>query len=112
RAKISMRLSPGQDPEAAMAALSDHLRANAPFGARVTVTEGALGAPCVLDSTTPAYDAARAALGEAFGVPPVEIGLGGSIPFIAEFAEVFPEATVLVTGVADQDARAHGVDES
>jgi cysteinylglycine-S-conjugate dipeptidase len=112
RAKISMRLAPGQEPAAAMTALADHLRANAPFGARVTVAEGARGAPCVLDSTTPAYDAARAALGEAFGALPVEIGLGGSIPFIAELTDVFPDASVLVTGVADQDARAHGVDES
>ena len=112
RAKISMRLAPGQDPKAAMTALAEHLRGNAPFGARVKVTEGALGAPCVLDSSQPAYGAAREALGEAFGAPPVEIGLGGSIPFIAEFAEIFPKATVLVTGVADQDARAHGVNES
>lgn len=112
RAKVSMRLAPGEDPATAMAALAEHLRTNAPFGARVTVTEGALGAPCELDTGHPAYDAARAALGEAFGVAPVEVGLGGSIPFIAEFTEVFPGAAVLVTGVEDPDSRAHGVDES
>ncbi len=112
KAKVSMRLAPGQDPKEAMDALSQHLRANAPFGARVTVTEGALGAPCELDSTAPAYHAAHAAFAEAFGAAPVEIGLGGSIPFIAEFTEVFPQATVLVTGVEDPDSRAHGVDES
>lgn len=111
-AKVSMRVAPGQDPAAAMAALSDHLRRNAPFGAQVSVTEGALGWPCELDTSHPAYDAARASFVEAFGVPPVEVGLGGSIPFIAEFAEVFPDAAVLVTGVQDPDARAHGVNES
>ena len=37
--------------------------------------------------------------------------MGGSIPFIADFNELFPDATVLATGAADQDARAHGVDE-
>ncbi|HEU4541425.1 MAG TPA: dipeptidase [Jiangellaceae bacterium] len=112
KAKVSMRLAPGQDPKQAMAALAGHLRVNAPFGARVKVVEGALGAPCELDSSGPVYDAARAALTDAFGVAPVDIGVGGSIPFIAEFAEVFPTATVLVTGVADPEARAHGVDES
>lgn len=112
KAKVSMRVAPGQDPKEAMDALSEHLHANVPFGARVTVTEGALGAPCELDSTAPAYDAARAAFAEAFGVAPVEVGLGGSIPFIAEFTGVFPQATVLVTGVEDPDSRAHGVDES
>jgi cysteinylglycine-S-conjugate dipeptidase len=112
RAKVSMRLAPGEDAAAAMAALSDHLTAKAPFGARVTVIEGALGAPCELDTSGPAYDAARAAFTDAFGVPPVEVGLGGSIPFIAEFAEVYPDAAVLVTGVEDPDSRAHGADES
>lgn len=112
RAKISMRLAPGQDPDAAMATLRAHLEANVPFGANVTVIEGARGWPCELDTSAPAYEAARKAFAEAFGETPVEVGLGGSIPFIAEFAEVFPSATVLVTGVEDPDSRAHGVDES
>ncbi|HEX6232757.1 MAG TPA: dipeptidase [Jiangellaceae bacterium] len=112
KAKVSMRLAPGQDPKQAMAALADHLRANTPFGAKVNVVEGALGAPCELDVSGPVNEAARAALTDAFGASPVDIGVGGSIPFIAEFAEVFPAATVLVTGVSDPDARAHGVDES
>jgi acetylornithine deacetylase/succinyl-diaminopimelate desuccinylase-like protein len=95
-----------------MDALSEHLRTRAEFGARVTVTPGAFGAPCELDSSTPAYDAARDALVEAFGAAPVEIGVGGSVPFISELTEVFPDAAVLVTGVEDPDSRAHGVDES
>ena len=42
---------------------------------------------------------------------PVDIGVGGSIPFIAEFAEAFPDAAILVTGVEDPDTRAHGANE-
>ena len=42
----------------------------------------------------------------------VETGIGGSIPFIAEFARTFPGATVLVTGVGDPASRWHGIDES
>ena len=42
----------------------------------------------------------------------VEVGIGGSIPFIAEFAGIFPDASILVTGVEDPDSRAHGADES
>ena len=42
----------------------------------------------------------------------VEIGIGGSIPFIAEFARTFPGAAVLVTGVGDPASRWHGIDES
>ena len=57
-------------------------------------------------------NAARAAFEEAWdGVAPVDMGVGGSIPFIAEFLEAFPEASVLVTGVEDPDTRAHGANE-
>ena len=49
---------------------------------------------------------------EARGAPPVEIGVGGSIPFIAELVREFPAAQVLVTGVEDPDSRAHSPNES
>ena len=55
---------------------------------------------------------ARASFADAWGVAPVDMGIGGSIPFIAEFAETFPDAAILVTGVEDPDTRAHGADES
>jgi len=45
-------------------------------------------------------------------VPSVDIGVGGSIPFVAAFAEMLPEAEVLITGVEDPDTRAHGANES
>lgn len=113
RAKISMRLAPGQDPQAALSALAEHLTKNAPWGARVTVTLGEAGAAYTMAAAGPAYDAARDAFQVAWdGTPSVDIGLGGSIPFIAAFADTFPEASILVTGVEDPDGRAHGVDES
>ena len=46
------------------------------------------------------------------GREPVDIGVGGSIPFVAAFAEKFPDAAILVTGVEDPDTRAHGANES
>jgi acetylornithine deacetylase/succinyl-diaminopimelate desuccinylase-like protein len=112
RAKISLRVAPGDDAEAAYAALERHLLANAPWGARVTVTKGEIGAAYAIDSTGPRYDAARAAFAAAWGTDPVHIGVGGSIPFVAEFAEAFPDAAILVTGVEDPDSRAHGANES
>ncbi|MEV0841554.1 dipeptidase [Actinocatenispora sera] len=113
RAKISMRLAPGQDPEAAMAALLEHLRTHVEWGASVTVTRGELGAPYQIDATGPVFDAARDAFRTAWdGAAPVDMGIGGSIPFVAEFADAFPSAAILVTGVEDPDARAHGANES
>ncbi|OLE29431.1 MAG: dipeptidase [Actinobacteria bacterium 13_1_20CM_3_71_11] len=113
RAKIGVRLAPGDDPKKAYEAVKAHLEAHAPWGARVEVTLEADGAPCVIDATGPVYDAARAAFRIAWdGVEPVQIGIGGSIPFIATFQELFPNAAVLVTGVEDPDSRAHGPNES
>jgi acetylornithine deacetylase/succinyl-diaminopimelate desuccinylase-like protein len=112
RAAVSLRLAPGDDPGRAQRSLTDHLRAHAPWGARVTVTPGAAAAPFELDAVGSVYDAARRTFGQAYGNAAVEMGIGGSIPFIAEFARTFPGAAVLVTGVGDPASRWHGIDES
>jgi len=113
RAKVSLRVAPGSDAEEALDALVAHLHAHAPWGAQVTVERGSTGAPFAADARGPAYDAARASFADAWdGACPVDAGVGGSIPFIAAFAEVFPAAAILVTGVEDPDTRAHGADES
>jgi cysteinylglycine-S-conjugate dipeptidase len=111
-AKVSLRLAPGQDPEAAMSALVRHLEAAAPWGAQVTVHPGASSWPVAVDADGPVFDAARQALKEGWGTDPVEIGTGGSIPFVKAIADTYPEAKVLLWGVEDPDGRAHGADES
>ncbi|WNB84471.1 dipeptidase [Cellulomonas sp. ATA003] len=111
-AKISLRIAPGQDPAEALAALRTHLVEHAPFGARVTVRDGELGKPFQAPADSDAMRAARAAFAEAWGTPPVDTGIGGSIPFIADLLGEFPEASILVTGVEDPDSRAHGANES
>ncbi|HEX6876363.1 MAG TPA: dipeptidase [Nocardioidaceae bacterium] len=113
RAKVSLRVAPGDDARSALEKLTHHLQTHAPWGAEVTVTPGReSGEPGVIDAQGPVYDAARAAFREAWGgVEPVDIGVGGSIPFIASFQKAFPEAAVLVTGVEDPDTRAHGANE-
>jgi len=112
RAKVSLRVAPGDDADRALDALVAHLESRAPWGARVTVSRGAAGSPYRIDAQGPVYDAARAAFEEAWGVAPIDIGVGGSIPFVAEFAAACPDAAILLTGVADPDTRAHGANES
>jgi len=112
RAKVSMRVAPGGDARRHLEALTRHLERKAPWGAKVTVTPGDLGQPYAIDATGPVYDAARAAFRQAWGTDPVDMGVGGSIPFIAEFAAAFPDAKILVTGVEDPATQAHSVDES
>jgi acetylornithine deacetylase/succinyl-diaminopimelate desuccinylase-like protein len=113
KAKLNLRIAPGDDPKAAYQAIEAHLAAHAPWGAEVTVELEALGAPCTVASDGPAYEVARAALRTAWdGAEPVEIGVGGSIPFIATFQELFPSAEILVTGIGDPNSAAHGPNES
>jgi acetylornithine deacetylase/succinyl-diaminopimelate desuccinylase-like protein len=112
RAVVSLRLAPGQDAQAAMKSLTGHLETHAPWGARVEVTAGAIGEPFSGKTIGAVYDVARSAFADAYGNAVVEVGTGGTIPFIAEFARAYPGSTVLVTGVGDPASRWHGIDES
>ena len=112
RAKISMRVAPGGDAAAHLDALTAHLQQNAPWGAKVDVMRGEIGEPYAIEASGGVYDAARAAFRQAWGAEPVDMGMGGSIPFIAEFANAFPRAKILVTGVEDPATQAHSVNES
>ena len=112
RAKVTIRTAPGDSSANAFECLQRHLETHIPFGAAYSLTLCDHGEPTEIDATGPAYDAARTAFTEAWdGTPPIDMGVGGSIPFIAEFLERFPEASVLVTGVEDPDTRAHGANE-
>jgi cysteinylglycine-S-conjugate dipeptidase len=110
--KISARIAPGQDADDAFRALEKHLRDNAPFGAHLEFSGIDKGNPFLVDSTGWAATVAKQAMAEAWGAEPVEVGVGGSIPFIADLVRQFPQAQVLVTGVEDPDSRAHSPNES
>jgi cysteinylglycine-S-conjugate dipeptidase len=112
RAKVSLRVAPGEDVTRASAALASHLEAHAPWGVHVSVQRCATAAPYAVGSDGPAYQAARWAMAQAWGTAPVDVGGGGSIPFVTGYAELFPEAEILITGVEDPDTRAHGTNES
>ena len=111
-AKVSMRIAADEHDLDAFELLREHLLARVPWGAKVEVVLDERGAGFAADADGPVYDQARAAFADAWGVEPVDIGVGGSIPFVAAFAEQFPDAAILVTGVEDPDSRAHGANES
>ena len=112
KAKLSIRLAPGDTPASAVDAVEKHLRAHLPFGAQLSIGETEGGSPWQADETDPVVQTARRALTDAWGTESVTMGIGGSIPFIADLLEVFPGASILVTGVEDPDARAHSANES
>ena len=112
KAKLSLRIAPGDDPERALEALKVHILANNTLGAEITFGAVELGKPFSLGVSGWAKTLAEQSLSLAFGEKSVDIGIGGSIPFIAELERVFPKAQVLVTGVEDPDSRAHSPNES
>jgi cysteinylglycine-S-conjugate dipeptidase len=110
--RISARIAPGQTAVDALEALKAHLHANVPFGAELTIDDVDLGDPFLVDTSGWAVAEAKDAMTEAWGTPVVEMGVGGSIPFIADLVEMYPNAQILVTGVEDPDSRAHAPNES
>ena len=111
-AKISMRIAPGQDPDVALAKLRDHLISHAPFGAKLYFGDVELGNAYLVDSSGWGANLMKSCLKAGYNETSVEIGIGGSIPFIAVLKELYPNAQILVTGVEDPDSRAHSPNES
>jgi acetylornithine deacetylase/succinyl-diaminopimelate desuccinylase-like protein len=110
--RISARIAPGQSAKDAYRALERHLRDHAPFGAHIDIDDVDTGEPFLVDTSGWAVAAARRAMKDGWGVEAIDIGVGGSIPFIAELVKTFPDAQILVTGVEDPDTRAHSPNES
>lgn len=110
--RLSARIAPGDDAARAYAAIERHLREQAPFGAHVEITQPDLGQPFLVDTAGPAVGLMKSAMRDGWGQEPAETGIGGSIPFIAALAEVYPDAEILVTGVEDPATMAHSPNES
>lgn len=111
-AKVSLRIPPGQDAGAALEALRNHLLDHAPWGVDVTVAGLEKGSAFQLATSGPAAEAWKDAMQTVWGTEPVEMGAGGSIPFVADFSELFPEATILLTGSGDPTSAVHAPNES
>ncbi|MFF9472227.1 dipeptidase [Streptomyces roseolus] len=112
RARVSLRVPPGTDAEEARKALTDHLVAAAPWGARVEVEAESAGQPFQARTDGPAYTALGAALREAYGKDMVQSGQGGSIPLCNVLADHFPSAEIALIGVEEPGCLIHAPNES
>ena len=113
RAKLSMRIVPGSDPERELDALVRHLETHAPWGAQVEVERTKAAPPFRCASDGPGYAAAREALEAAFGMPAGEAGSGGSIPLMQTLQRTAPNAEFILWGPEDvAKSRIHASDES
>jgi acetylornithine deacetylase/succinyl-diaminopimelate desuccinylase-like protein len=112
RLKLSLRLPPSVDPEAAATVLTDLLERDPPYRAEVRfhvdmMSHGWHAKPLAPWLRVPVEQAAR----EAFGTELAYFGGGGGIPFLKMMDDAFPDAQFVVTGVLGPGANAHGPDE-
>lgn len=112
RAKVSVRIPPEVDATAGTAALAAHLHRQAPFGVRADFVPGADAAGAKVPLGGPAYRACAAAMEAVYRRRPVNHGVGGTVPLIANLLEAFPGIEVIGVGAQDPAARIHAPNES
>jgi acetylornithine deacetylase/succinyl-diaminopimelate desuccinylase-like protein len=112
RCRIGVRIVPGQDPRKVTKALVEHLHAHVPWGLALDVKPMTASPAWSTEPDGPAFDAARRALKAGYGTDPVEIGAGGSIPFVGPFAKALGGVPALLIGLEDPACNAHAEDES
>lgn len=110
---LSIRVAPGQADDAVKSALAEALLRDPPGGVQVSVSWGA--GPSGAWLYTPkgeAFPAADRAYVKAWGRPLLQVGVGGSIPFVALFGRRFGDLPLILNGVIDPETTAHGPNES
>ena len=112
RARVSVRLAPGQEPADALKAVQAHLEAAAPWNVKVKVTPGTAGEGFLARTDGPAYAAATRAMAAAYGKDVVHYGEGGSIPLVAAFLGAIPGAEMILWGAEEPQSKIHAPNES
>ena len=111
-AKLSMRMAPGMNPKAAMAALARHLKAHIPPGMKLALSEiTAEAAGFRLPLASPVFRLAAHVLEELDPRGAVFQWDGASIPIVSELRELSGAAPLLV-GFGQPEDRIHSPNES
>jgi acetylornithine deacetylase/succinyl-diaminopimelate desuccinylase-like protein len=107
-AKITCRLVPDQDPDAVIALVTRHLESHVPPAARLSLTladHGSRAAHIATDHF--AVKAADAALFATYGVHPLIVRMGGTVPIAELFQRHMGLETVFFSfSTADEDFHA------
>jgi len=110
--KLSLRLPPTVDGEAATRAMKALLEKDAPYGATVTFQPDHDATGWNAPATAKWLDTALASASETFyRKPNAAMGEGGTIPFMGMLGQQFPDAQFLITGVLGPKSNAHGPNE-
>ena len=99
-----MRLVPHQDPHTIARLFTSHFESIAPPSVIVKVTEHHGGYPYVAPTNTAAYRAASRAYETTFGIKPIPVRSGGSIPIISTFEQVLGVKSILMGFGLSSDA--------
>lgn len=107
-AKITCRLVPDQEPEDIIKLVVRHLEQHVPAGARLTIEPGTHGArPASIARNHPVLKAAEAALEETYGVRPIIVRMGGTLPVAEMFKRILGLDTVYFSfSTGDEDFHA------
>jgi acetylornithine deacetylase/succinyl-diaminopimelate desuccinylase-like protein len=107
-AKITCRLVPDQQPDQIMDLLVRHLEDHTPDGTRLTITRHEPGAPAAhIARDHWALLAAESALEAVYGVRPLRVRMGGTLPVAEIFQRVMGLATVYFSfSTGDEDFHA------
>lgn len=112
-ATLSIRLAPGQTADEMHALVRDVVSTNPPGGVAVSlVQQPGAGEGWLYEPRGPAFDAVDRAYEASWGCAPVQVGVGGSIPFVALFGRRFSDLPLILNGVMDPRTTAHGPNES
>jgi acetylornithine deacetylase/succinyl-diaminopimelate desuccinylase-like protein len=112
RARVSVRLAPGQDPIEAQRIVAGHLEAVAPWHVKVKITPGGVGEGFLARNDGPAYAAATDAMAAAYQRDVVRYGDGASIPLVAAFLAAQPAAEMILWGCEEPQCKIHAPNES
>lgn len=110
RAKVSFRLTGKQDPARVREAFRAHVQRFVPADCKVEFHEHGGSPASVMDTSDPAFAAAKAALGEEWGRDAAYIGAGGSIPIAGDFQQILGMDSMLI-GFGRDDDRIHSPNE-
>ncbi len=110
---LSLRAAPGQSTADLSSVVTEALMKDPPFGVHVNVRpHGSPGEGWLYTPRGPAFPAADRAYLATWGRPLVQVGIGGSIPFVALFGRRFGDKPLILNGVMDPATTAHGPNES
>ena len=110
RAKVSFRLVSRQNPDKIREAFRDYVTACLPADCAAEFAAHGNSPASVMEIGDPAFESARAALTEEWGIPAAYIGCGGSIPIAGYFKTILNMDAMLI-GFGKDDDQIHSPNE-